>query len=72
LSKNRPVGLRQVIEGQDNIHLQAVPFDSLKVIIVEYAAPGTRPYLKSPFDDEDLQTGQITVWPKTLTKNAYS
>ena len=72
LSENKqPIGLGQVINGQADVHLQAIPDGYCKVMI-DYVVPGTLPYLKSPFDDGDLQAGQFTVWPKTLTKSAYS
>ena len=72
LSENKqPIGLGQVINGQADVHLQAIPYGYCKVMI-DYVVPGTRPYLKNPFDDDDLQAGQFTVWPKTLTKSAYS
>lgn len=70
LSESRqPVGLGKVCPDQEMIHGHVIPHGHIKVLI-EYIKPKIKPPFPMPFDDNELYSGQFTVWPKECTTNA--
>ena len=69
VGSRQPVGLGQMCPDQDVIHGHEIPHGYVKVLI-EYIKPKIPPPFPLPFDGDELDSGQFTVWPKQFTTSA--
>ena len=69
VGSRQPVGLGKVCNDQDMIHGHEIPHGHVKVLI-EYIKPNIPPPFPLPFDGNELDCGQFSVWPKQFITSA--